>query len=132
MSTDLLRNYAAVRGLISLGLASLCVWEAFRTADKIFRIELVVMALLTSVFALMYFVRSRSAPRPQWPTTTLWPRAAIAVSLFPLGLGGFAVWAFVRYGDVFNLVVGVGVLTMGFWGVALGVKTLRRETHDRA
>lgn len=129
MRTGLLRNYAAVRGLVGLGLTSLFAWEAFRTPDKIFRIGLVVMALLASVFALMWFVRSRKDPRPQWPTTTPLPRAAIAVSLFPLGLGGFAVWAFVHWGDVFYLICAAWILAIGIWGVALGVNTLRHKTQ---
>lgn len=132
MKTALLRNFAAVRGLVGLGLAGLFVWEALRTTDKIFRIELVVMALLSSQSALRWFVRSRKDPRPQWPTTTPFPRAAIAVSLFPLGLGGLGVWAFVHWGDAFYLICAVGILAMGIWGVALGVNTLRRSTHDRA
>lgn len=128
MGTGLLRNAAAVRALVCLGLAGLFVWEAFRAADKVARIEFVVMALLMPMSALMWYARSRKDPRPQWPTTTPWPRAAISLSLFPLGLGGVGIWAFFRWGDIFNLICAAGILTMGLWGVVLGVNSLRHRT----
>ncbi|GAB4972745.1 hypothetical protein [Mycobacterium avium] len=132
MRTGLLRNYAAMWVLIDLGFTGVFVWEAFRTTNQIFRIEMVVLALVWSGAALMWLLRSRNDARRGWPTTTPSPRAAIAIGLVTLALGGYEVWALINWGDVFYLICGAGFLAMGLWYVALGVNTLRHRSRQRS
>lgn len=115
-TTDADPRFGVAKGLGNFAIAAVCVWEFFRTSDPGARFVMPVVA-----------IARRHRMRP--PTQTLYPRWTIVLSLFPFGLAIACVWAYVRWGDVFNLIWSPFLFAMGYMGRRRGLPGTQTAAH---
>lgn len=117
------RRFAVVYGSVFIYAGVVFFWESLRpSADPYLRGAAVIAAVVALVNGFRAIAR-RQQPRPV--STTHYPRATIAASLFPLGLAGGALWYFARSGDIYYLLAAPPILALGIWGVVVGLRELK-------
>jgi hypothetical protein len=116
-------RFALAWGIGCFGIAGLSVWEFFRTTDPGLRTVMPVLAIAMLVSGVTVIRRRHDIRSPR---STRHPRLMVVLSVFPTGLAVAGVWAYQRWGDVFDLICAPLLLAMGIWGVAVGVKALKQ------
>lgn len=118
-------RFAVAYGSAFIYAGVVFLWESLRpSADPYLRGQAVIASVICLIAGYRAIAR-RHQPRPA--PTTHYPRATIAASLFPLGLGGCALWYFTRSGDFFYVLGAPPLLAMGTSSLVEGMKELRRQ-----
>lgn len=118
-------RFAVAYGSAFLYGAVVFFWESLRpSADPYLRGESVIASVVCFI-AGYRAISGRKQPRPA--PTTRYPRATVAVSLFPFGLAVGLLWYFARSGDLFYLLAAPPILALGIWGVVVGWKKLKQR-----